>query len=75
MQQLIIQTDASKTGWGAVCQGTTAGVTGSYQERRKHIKAQELIEVKLAILAFTKDKSVTAIHLQIENMAALSYLV
>ena len=31
--------------------------------------------MKRAILAFTKDKSVTAIHLQIDNMIALSYLV
>ena len=31
--------------------------------------------MKLAILTFTKGKSVTAIHLQIDNMTALSYLV
>ena len=31
--------------------------------------------MKRAILTFTKDKSVTAIHLQIDNMTALSYLV
>ena len=31
--------------------------------------------MKLPILTFTKDKSVTVIHLQIDNMTALSYLV
>ena len=31
--------------------------------------------MKLAILTFTKGKSVTAIHLQIDNLTALSYLV
>ena len=31
--------------------------------------------MKLAILAFTKGKSVTAIHIQIDNMTVLSYLV
>ena len=31
--------------------------------------------MKLAILTFIKGKSVTAIHLQIDNMTALSYLV
>ena len=56
---------------GAVCQGTTTGVTWSYKERRKHIKTQELIEVNPAILTFTKDKSVTAIQLQIENTTAV----
>ena len=49
--------------------------TWSYQERTKHINVLELIAVKLVILTFTKEKSVTAIHLQIENMTALSYLV
>ena len=73
--QLIIQTDASKTGWRAVCQGINTGGTWSYQERTKHINILELIAVKLAILTFTKGKSVTAIHLQIDNMTALSYLV
>ena len=35
----------------------------------------ELIAVKLPILTFTEGKSVTVIHLQIDNMTALSYLV
>ena len=70
--QLIIQTDASKTGWGPECYGTTTGGTWSYQERTKHINILELIAVKLGILTFTKGKSVTAIHLQIDNMTALS---
>ena len=47
------------------------GGTWSYQERTKHINTLELIAVKLAILTFTKGKSVTAIHLQIDNMTAV----
>ena len=43
--------------------------------RTKHINILELIAVKLAILTFTIGKSVTVIHLQIDNMTALSYLV
>ena len=62
-------------GRGTVCQGSTRGGTWSYQERTKHINILELIAVKLAILTFIKGKSVTAIHLQIDNMTALSYLV
>ena len=65
----------NKLGGGTVCQGSTRGGTWSYQERTKHINILELIAVKLAILTFTKGKSVTAIHLQIDNMTALSYLV
>ena len=70
MPQLIIQMDASKAGWGAVCQGTATRGTWSYQERTKHINVLELTAVKLAILTFTKGKSVTAIHLQIDNITA-----
>ena len=62
MSQLIIQTDGSKTGWAAVFQRTTTGVTWSYQERTKHINVLELIVVKLVILTFTQE-SATAIHL------------
>ena len=60
---------------GAVCQGTAAGGTWSYRERTKHINVLELSGVKLAILTSTRGKSVTTIHLQIDNMTALSYLV
>ena len=60
---------------GAFCQGTTTGGTWSYQERTKHINVLELIAVKLAILTFTRGKSVTTIPLQIDNMTVLSYLV
>ena len=61
--------------WRAVCQGTTARGTWSYQEMTKHIGVLELIEVKLAILIFTRGKSITPMHLQIGNIIALSYLV
>ena len=50
------------------------GGTWSCQEKKKHINVLELIAVKLAILTFTKGKLVTAIHLQIDKMAALSFL-
>ena len=60
---------------GGSLSGNHHGGTWSYQERTKHINILELIAVKLAILSFTKGKSVTEIHLQIDNMTALYYLV
>ena len=60
---------------GVICQGTTVGGTWSYQERTKHINVLELFAVKLPILTFTKRKSVTSLHLQIENMTALPALL
>ena len=62
-------------GWGAVCQGTAMGGTWSCQERTKDVNVLESIAVKLVILTFTRGKPATAIHLQIDNMAALYNLV
>ena len=75
MPQLILRKEASKTCWRAVCQRTTTRETWSYQEMTKHINVLELIAVKLAILTFTRRKSITPIYLQIDNITALSYLV
>ena len=71
MPQLIIQTHVSKKGWVAVYQGNTTGETWSYQKKTKYINALVLLVVNLAILTFTRGKLVTAIHLHIENMAAV----
>ena len=54
--------------------------TWSYHEekctiKKKNINVLELTVVKLAILPFTEGKLITAIHLQIDNMTAPSYLV
>ena len=60
---------------GSNLSGKQHGETWSYQERTKHINVLELIAVKLAILTFTKEKSVIAIHLELDNTKALLYLV
>ena len=60
---------------GGNLSGNHHGGTWSYQERTKHINILELTAVKLAILTFTKGKYVTEIHLQINNMITLYYLV
>ena len=62
-------------GWGAVCQGSRTGGPWSIIERQQHINVLELKAVKIAILTFHKRKPVNSIHLQIDNMAALSYLL
>ena len=72
--QMVIQTDASKTGWGASCQGLTTRGVWSKQERTLHINVLELLAVKLALLSFTKNRKVRAIHFQIDNATALRYL-
>ena len=71
---MVLQTDASKTGWGASCQGLTTRGVWSKQERSLHINVLELLVVKLALLSFTKKREVRPIHFQIDNTTALRYL-
>ena len=71
---LVIQMDASKSGWGVFCNEVSTGEKWSEKENL-HINVLEVITAKFAILTFTKGQSNIAIHLQIENKTALSYLL
>ena len=73
--QVLKQTDASKKGWGTVCQGISTGGQRSYEEQLLYINVLELKTVKLALLTFTEQKSLKAFHFQIDNATALLYLV
>ena len=73
--QVLIQTDASRKGWGAVCQGISTGRQWLKEEQLLHINVLELKAVKLALLTFNKQKSLKAVHFQIDNTTALLYLV
>ena len=75
LQQQQIQAVIETNSFGGSLSGNHHKGTWSHQERTKRINVLELIAVRLAILTFTRGKSVTTIHLQIDNMTALSYLV
>ena len=47
----------------------------SAQEMKYHINILELLAVKLAIQTFTKYRDIKAIHLQVDNIVALTYLM
>ena len=51
--QVIIKTDASLTGWGAVCHGVQTSGQLSEEERSLHINVLELLAIKLALFSFT----------------------
>ena len=73
--QVLIQTDASREGWGAVCQEISTGGQWSKEEQLLHIIVLELKIVKLSLLTFNKQKSLKAVHIQVDNTTALLYLV
>ena len=47
----------------------------SVEERKLHLNILELLAVKNAILAFTKEKTINAIRIQTDNTTTLSYLL
>ena len=73
--KIVIQTDASIKGWGAHCLGQSVGGQWTSQESSQHINLLELKAVHLALLIFSKIRDMSAVHLQMDNMTALSYLV
>ena len=74
--QITILTDASLEGWGAYCQGQKTGDPWTSQEKKDHINVLELRAVKYAILTFSRlHPKAQAIHIQMDSIVALSYLV
>ena len=47
----------------------------SHTEKMWHINVLELEAVRLAILSYTRFREVSSIHLRVDNMTALSYLL
>ena len=61
---------------GAYCQGMRTGGPWSDKERDLHINILELKAAKFSILTYTQNKSyLNSIHIQMDNMTVLSYLV
>jgi len=54
--QIVLQTDASKKGWGAFCQGIRTGGAWSSQEKNFHINILELLAIKYAILSIFQER-------------------
>jgi hypothetical protein len=71
---VVIQTDASTTGWGATCQGVRTGGPWSKTERQMHINCLELLAATLAIKSYFKGKENLHIHLMMDNTTALTYI-
>lgn len=71
---LEIHTDASTTGWGAVCEGKRASGSWSHSERQNHINFLELKAAFLGLKCFTKEINNSKILLRIDNTTAVAYI-
>ena len=71
---LVIETDASRQGWGACCQGMSTGGRWLPEETSYHINCLELLAGSLAIMSFTKTKAKAQVLLLMDNISAVSYI-
>ena len=71
---LVITSDASKTGWGATCQEIHTGGPWGAQERAEHINLLELKAAFLALQTFASHHSGLHILLLIDNITAIAYI-
>ncbi|KAL0185468.1 hypothetical protein M9458_021165, partial [Cirrhinus mrigala] len=73
-QHMVVNTDASKTGWGAVCNGQTASGSWSGPRLQWHINCLELLAVLLALhrfLPMLRDKHVLT---RTDNVPTVAYI-
>ena len=72
---VVIHTDASKTGWGAQVENgvNTCGIWSKLESNR-HINYLELLAVKLALPSLFDDRSAIHIRVMSDNTTAVSYI-
>lgn len=71
---LEIYTDASRTGWGAVCNENKVNGAWKQDELIFHINYLELLAIFLALKSFVRDKNRIYILLRVDNKTAISYI-
>lgn len=69
-----IFTDASLTGWGAICNENKVNGQWKVTEKEYHINQLELLAAFLGLKSFARNESNCAILLRIDNTTAISYI-
>ena len=72
--EFVITTDASMSGWGAVCNGTKIGGRWDKEEMSHHINYLELLATFYALKSFCKNSKSTHIGLLVDNTCAIAYI-
>ena len=71
---IVIESDASKSGWGAVCQGVPTGGRWTLEETKFHINYLELKAMFLALQSYVKSKTNVSVLIRSDNRTAIAYL-
>jgi ribonuclease HI len=69
-----VLTDASTSGWGAVCMGATASGLWTESQRTWHINRLELMAVSLALEAFRSQLERQHVLIRTDNTSVVSYI-
>lgn len=73
--EIQIQTDASLSGWGAICQDSQTGGRWSDEEKENHINFLELKAIQFALKAFQSKIEGKHVKILTDNTTALSYVL
>lgn len=71
---VVLASDASGSGWGAVLGSTMASGIWSQEQSQLHINVREMLAVQLGLLQLASHISNKHIQLQIDNTTVVSYL-
>lgn len=71
---IVIESDASRSGWGAKCGDFTTGGMWSPSEQQLHINCLELLAGSFAIKCWTKDSIRSCVLLKMDNVSAVRYI-
>ena len=71
---LIIETDASRSGWGATANGQMVKGHWTMTESEDQINALELRAVWLALKTLAKDRVNCHVHVRADNVTAVSHI-
>ena len=71
---LIMESDASQLGWGAVYRGTCTGGLWSPTECQTHINCLRLMVTIFAVKAFSGNRRNAHAHMRLDNQTAVTYI-
>lgn len=71
---LVIESDASKRGWGACSQGTSTGGPWTEKEQLHSINYLKLLAAFLGLQTFASSRRDIAVLLRIDNVTAIAYV-
>jgi len=72
LPHLVIQSDASNSGWGAVRNGVDTRGTWTQDEASLHINCKELLAASFAVKAFTKNLQNIHVLIKIDNTTTIA---